>query len=515
VNASRAGRNPGSVRPRVLDKKQVLAHGLADFTRFCGLLQVVNHETGLQMPMRLTGLQRAYCAERTRRDVVLKGRKVFFTTLELARDLYLFLTRPGSNVLIYCQTLKKQETYLEMNRIMQRFILSLGYAGLDLTGLVMGKGSWELPALASSMTMLEAARAGSVAIKGSRGTAHVTRLHASEVSIWENAEEVLGNVLSGMPVDSEATIESTPHGETGYFHDMWRRAVEKRKTRFVAQFFPWYLHSAYRTPLEPGEVIVPEGPLAEIEDALLRRGVAPDQVKWYREKYLDLDGDKSLLLQEFPSDPESCWLASGEQYIGTPVIEACVSYDPLPELPGETYGGVDFGRRKDTTEVFTLRRDRHGHLWMVELRTYRKTDWDAQMNGIVDAFRTWGWRKVALDRTGIGSMPSETLRKVLGAQRVLEVDFTEASKEVLATGAYACFAERAITLQDEPELVRDTKMVKRVVSDKGKISYDAPSTKDGHADKFWALALAIYASGFVRKMGRARTEYGPGDFENP
>jgi hypothetical protein len=513
--ASTSGRNPGSVHPARLsreERKLLLASCLADFRRFCGLLQVVDYETGRLKPMRLTGLQRAYCDERTKRDLVLKSRKVFFTTLELARDLYKFIFQPGANVLVYCQTLKSHETYYELNRILARFILSLRtYFDLDIR---TAEGRFEYPANASTLTLLEAGATFRVANKGARGIAFVTRLHASEIAVWEQGQEIIPNIIAGMPSDGEVTIESTPRGESGYFHEQWQRAVEKRDTLFAAQFFPWYLHEKYREPLDPGETIVAEGALAEIEERLLEKGVTPEQVKWYRQKFRALSGDKEKLLQEFPSDPESCWLSSGNQYIPTPLIDACISYDPVPDyIPGETYGGVDFGRQNHTTEVFTLRRDRQGHLWMVDLCTYPKTEWDAQMSGIIDAARHWGWRKVALDRTGIGSMPSETIRKVLGAARVIEVDFTEPSKEILATGTYACLAESAITLLDVPELVRDTKMVKRVVSDKGRISYDAPSTKDGHADKFWAMALAIYASGFVRTMGRARTEYGLGDFE--
>ena len=163
--------------------------------------------------------------------------------------------------------------------------------------------------------------------------------------------------------------------------------------------------------------------------------------------------------------------------------------------------------------IVTIRQDRRGHLWHVETKTCRRTDWQTQMAVIFAAEGDWQWRRVCVDATGLGSMPSELLQNSLGRQRVELVNFGEQSKAMLATTMYAAFAERVITLREDPELVQDVKAIRRIILESGKVVYDAPRTALGHADRAWALALALQASG-IQPPRQQRVERGPGDFAN-
>jgi len=132
------------------------------------------------------------------------------------------------------------------------------------------------------------------------------------------------------------------------------------------------------------------------------------------------------------------------------------------------------------------------------------------------AFDAWRWRKVALDKTGIGSMPAEMIEDALGRQRVEQVAFGEATKEILATTLYGATAERRYTIPDHvvgsAALRKAIGKIKRVVHENGRVSYEAPRSKaEGHADHAWALALALYAAG-QRGTQPPRQDYGRGDF---
>jgi phage FluMu gp28-like protein len=50
--------------------------------------------------------------------------------------------------------------------------------------------------------------------------------------------------------------------------------------------------------------------------------------------------------------------------------------------------------------------------------------------------------------------------------------------------------KRAIQLPRQRELVAQVHSIKRRVLASGRISFDAERTKSGHADRFWAVALA-------------------------
>jgi phage FluMu gp28-like protein len=57
------------------------------------------------------------------------------------------------------------------------------------------------------------------------------------------------------------------------------------------------------------------------------------------------------------------------------------------------------------------------------------------------------------------------------------------------------FEERTLRIPEYAALRRDLNAVKRVVTAAGNIRFDAERTEEGHADRFWALALSLQASG--------------------
>jgi len=64
----------------------------------------------------------------------------------------------------------------------------------------------------------------------------------------------------------------------------------------------------------PGEVITPSGPLEKVERRLFEQGIEPEQIKWLREKLKKHDGNVAIVAQEYPSDPESCFLVTGRGF---------------------------------------------------------------------------------------------------------------------------------------------------------------------------------------------------------
>ena len=57
------------------------------------------------------------------------------------------------------------------------------------------------------------------------------------------------------------------------------------------------------------------------------------------------------------------------------------------------------------------------------------------------------------------------------------------------------FEERTLRIPGNRSLRLDLSAVKRIVTSAGNVRFDAERTEDGHADRFWALALALHAAG--------------------
>lgn len=118
----------------------------------------------------------------------------------------------------------------------------------------------------------------------------------------------------------------------------------------------------------------------------------------------------------------------------------------------------------------------------------------------------WPWlercRRSCLDATGLGIGWNDDAQRKFGQYRVEGVTFTPAVKEALAYPVRSRMEERRLRIPFRKEIRADLRSVTKQVSAAGNIRFTAERTKDGHADRFWALALAIEAAaGFAGEIG--------------
>jgi phage FluMu gp28-like protein len=105
----------------------------------------------------------------------------------------------------------------------------------------------------------------------------------------------------------------------------------------------------------------------------------------------------------------------------------------------------------------------------------------------------WLIRRAALDATGIGAPLAEDLEQEF-APRVEPVVFTAAVKEDLAFRTRRRMEGGLTRLPDTREVRQAFSAVKKFVTPSGNLRFDAERTEAGHADEFWAKALADYAA---------------------
>lgn len=158
-------------------------------------------------------------------------------------------------------------------------------------------------------------------------------------------------------------------------------------------------------------------------------------------------------------------------------------------LKGEIFLGIDIGRRKDLTVISIL--EKLGSvLYLRRQEILQNTPFSQQM-AVIDHLCHYA-RRVAIDETGIGMQIAEELKRKWGEYKILPVYFTAKTKEELASRLYTKFQDKTIRIPLDNDLREDLHSVKRLVSDKGNIRYEG-GTQEGHADRFWSLALAVYA----------------------
>lgn len=102
-------------------------------------------------------------------------------------------------------------------------------------------------------------------------------------------------------------------------------------------------------------------------------------------------------------------------------------------------------------------------------------------------------RRACIDSTGMGAPLAESLQREFGP-RVEPVTFTAAVKEDMAYRVKRRLEQRLDLLPDAPEIARAFGAVKKLVTAAGNTRFDAERTDAGHADEFWAKALADLAA---------------------
>jgi len=102
-------------------------------------------------------------------------------------------------------------------------------------------------------------------------------------------------------------------------------------------------------------------------------------------------------------------------------------------------------------------------------------------------------RRACIDSTGMGAPLAESLEHEFGA-RVEPVTFTAAVKEDMAYRVKRRMEQRLDLIPEAPEIARAFGAVKKLVTVAGNTRFDAERTDLGHADEFWAKALADLAA---------------------
>lgn len=235
--------------------------------------------------------------------------------------------------------------------------------------------------------------------------------------------------------------------------------------------------------------------------------------------YAIKDGLKlDLELLKKSTDPESfaqefecvfvdeAWSYFPMELIHSSVSAECDIWDGV--IRGQIYIGIDIGRKKDLTVIIAAEKI-HDTFYLREIKTIQGKTFAEQKQTIEEMKETLHPVRMCIDASGLGMQLAEELRFQYGSI-VEPVGFTAQVKEDLVTKTRILFEKGLIKLPQDLDLIRDIHSIKKTVTSAGNIRFDAERTEAGHADRFWAMALAVHAglkpSGIPYVISRARRE---------
>jgi phage FluMu gp28-like protein len=304
-------------------------------------------------------------------------------------------------------------------------------------------------------------------------------LHADPRKLWSIA-------YPGLTWGGSMEILTTHRGSQNFFNLLIREVRERGNPKNI---------SLHRVTLQDA---LDQGFLYKLQQAL-----PPDaeQQEMDEAEYFDFVksgcADEESFLQEYmcqPADDETAFLEydliAGVEYSKGEEWE--LKYSSDLGRGRRLFAGLDIGRKKDLTVLWIL--ELLGDVLytraVITLRNMSKPDQEKVL---------WPWlaqvERCCIDYTGLGIGWGDDAVKEFGQYRMELVTFSPRVKEELAYPVRGKMEDKKIRIPFDPEIRADLRAVTKETTVAGNIRFTAERSENGHADRFWALGLAVHAAG--------------------
>jgi phage FluMu gp28-like protein len=313
--------------------------------------------------------------------------------------------------------------------------------------------------------------------------------HEDSRAIWEAAEPI----ISSNP-DFLCRIASTGNGKRNMFYQLISEG--RIPVNRVRRSDAWRMGELRVFSAITGKEITPDEARAEASDK-----------RAYDQNYECAfeDENMALLTHELISAAEREGVTIDEQE-WSPVALA-----RMFRAEGELYLGQDFARTQDLSVQAVLEKNGSSFrtLGVLVMRSMRTPEQNRQLDLVA---ATPKFRKASLDMTGNGLGLFEYAEEKHGSDKIEGVNFSSTEPvsdrirsegrrsptarvtEIMATNLVGVFEDRAIEIPADPQLRDDLRKPEKIVSPGGRVSIAAARDASGHADFFWAYALAVRAA---------------------
>lgn len=310
--------------------------------------------------------------------------------------------------------------------------------------------------------------------------------HEQPDEIWRAIYPSITNPLRGG--EKKLRIISTPNGRGNKFADLWFRNWQQPGAQYACHRVTIHDAVAAGMPLDAAEL----------------RASLDDPEGWAQEYECEFIDSAAILL---PYE----LLAQGESPEATEVI-APEYWEVTPTAP--RYLGIDFGRKRDLTVCWTM--EPVGDvLHTREVLELARQPTPEQIERLRP--RIARAARVCLDYTGPGIGLGDFLvkefqewnpeRHLFG--KIELCNFSNALKTEVFPKLRMAFEARRVRVPVSRAVREDLHSVHRRVTPGGAVTYAAPHTADGHADRCTALALAVRAAALgAGACGVSRRQWG-------
>lgn len=315
--------------------------------------------------------------------------------------------------------------------------------------------------------------------------------HSDGEAMWKAARPI---ITWGYPV----RIISTLNGKSNRYY---RIVSDTEKQAALGKTPLWSMHT----------ITIQQAVAEGLADKITGRALtAAEREKWLADEK-EAVGDDDTWRQEYGCevlDDDGHWLE-------WQLITSCESDEAgRPELyaGGAVTIGWDVARRRDGSILWV--REPVGDVgWTREVVNLGKVSFEAQFVELRRLFETYNVKRLVIDQTGMGEKVVEDAKREFGGYRVEGVVFTNAIKHDLAISVRQAFEDRRTRIPVDRRIRDAHYAVRKTTTLAGNPRFDAERTEAGHADEFWAHALAIHAEDLAPPAAGATVEAEPDTYQ--
>ncbi|MFH0734297.1 MAG: terminase family protein [bacterium] len=228
--------------------------------------------------------------------------------------------------------------------------------------------------------------------------------------------------------------------------------------------------------------------------------------KIYNKEVTENEKQKWIKQQQEDCFDEITW---NEEFCCLPIDEATafLSYQVIHNCRNSTidlnsplnsnttyFCGFDIGRRKDLS-VISLIESTNGKFVLRLLKIFENTPFSIQKDYLINLINSYNIVKTAIDESGLGMQLAEEMVNKFGNYKILPIYFTARIKEELAFNMLTVFQDNNILLPTDTELCEDLHSIRKTTSGQDSTHFEVDrSNIKGHADRFWSIALALFAA---------------------
>lgn len=297
--------------------------------------------------------------------------------------------------------------------------------------------------------------------------------HADGDAMWKAARPI---ITWGYPVRIISTLNGKDNKYYRILSDILRRIDEGQKSI-------WSLHT----------VTIEDAVAEGLADKILRRKLSEDERAQWLADEKEAVGDEDTWLQEYMCQA----IENDSRWLDWVLIISCESDEagkPEHYKGGKVTVGWDVARRRDGSIIWVM--EQVGDVyWTREIVRMSKLTFAAQLAELRRIVNTYDVLRICIDQTGMGEKVVEDAIAEFGQFKVEGVLFTGPTKLALATLIKQRYQDKRTRVPPD-RAVRDAHYaVRKVMTEAGNPRFDAERTdKHGHADEFWAHALALHAA---------------------